>query len=80
MPQLKVWLASSQNPTQISNTVKGAVLAASSVIVFLGAHFLHITLTAGDVTALATQLGALAGVIWFFYGLLFKGVVYAGTK
>ena len=79
MPTLKAWLASSQDPTQISNTVKGAVLGVSSLIVFFAAQFFHITLTADNVLSLATELGSLAGVIWFFYGLIFKGVIYAGT-
>lgn len=78
-PILKSWLASSVDPTQVSNTVKGAVLSVSALIVFFGAQFFHLTLTAGDVLSLATELGTLAGVIWFFYGLLFKGVIYAGT-
>lgn len=79
MPQLKAWLASSQDPTQVSNTVRGAVLSVSALIVFFGSQFFHITLSASDVMSLATELGALAGVIWFFYGLIFKGVMYAGT-
>lgn len=79
MPQLKSWLASSQDPAQVSSSVKGAVLTVSALIVFFAAHVLHITLTANDIATLATQIGALAGVVWFFYGLLFKGVMYAGT-
>lgn len=79
-PVLKAWLASSQNPAEISNTVKGAVLTASAFIVFFAGHLLGVTLTVTDVTSIATELGGLAGAIWFFYGLLFKGVVYAGTK
>ena len=78
-PQLKSWLASSQNPTQISNTVKGAVLSISALLVFFAAQILHIQLSASDVTTLATELGTLAGVVWFFYGLIFKGVMIAGS-
>lgn len=76
---MKGWLASSQDPTQVSNTVKGAVLSVSALIIFFAAQFLHVTLSANDVISLATEAGTLAGAIWFFYGLLFKGVVYAGT-
>lgn len=79
MPQLKAWLQSSQDPTQVSTTVKGAVLSASAVIVFLGAQFFHVQLTADNITALATQIGALAGVIVFFYGLLMKGTIKMGS-
>lgn len=79
MPQLKTWLQSSQSPTQISNTIKGAVLSVSALIIFGAAQLFHIQLSAGDVVSLATQIGAIAGAVWFFYGLIFKGVVYAGT-
>ena len=78
--ELKAWLASSQDPTQVSNTVKGAVLSISALIVFGATQIFHIQLSASDVTTLATELGTLAGVVWFFYGLIFKGVMYAGTK
>lgn len=78
-PVLKGWLASSADPTQVSNTVKGAVLSASALIIFFAAQFLHLTLSADDVISLATEIGTLAGALWFFYGLIFKGVVYAGT-
>lgn len=78
--EFKSWLASSTNPSQVSNTVRGAVLAASSFIIFLAAQLFHIQLGAHDVVALATELGALAGSMWFLYGLIFKGVVYMGSK
>jgi hypothetical protein len=79
MPILKSWLQSSADPTQVSNTVKGVVLSASALIVFFGAQFFHVTLTADNIASLASEIGALAGIMWFFYGLLFKGVIYAGT-
>lgn len=61
-------LTSSQNPEEIATRVKGIVLALSSVIILLSARFFHITLTAGDVVALATQFGAVAGAITTIYG------------
>lgn len=76
---LKGWLQSSADPTTVSNTVRGAVLAASGVIIFAATQFLHITLSANDVVSLATELGTLAGTLWFFYGLLMKGVVKMGS-
>lgn len=79
MITLKSWLASSQDPTQVSNTVKGIVLGASSLIVLIGSQLFHIQLTADNVATLATEVGTLAGVIWFFYGLIFKGVMVAGS-
>lgn len=79
MPILKKWLQSSQDPTQVSNTVRGAVLSGSAVIIFIAAEFFHVQLSASDIITLATEVGALAGVIWFFYGLLMKGVMKAGS-
>lgn len=73
------WLQSSQDPTQVSNTVRGAVLSASAVIIFVATQFFHIQLSANDVISLATECGGLAGALWFFYGLLMKGVVKMGS-
>jgi len=78
-PVLAGWLSSSADPTSVSNTVRGFILSASSLIVFVAAQVLHIQLTAGDVVALGTQIGAVAGALWFFYGLLMKGVIRAGS-
>lgn len=61
-------VASSEDPTQISNRVKGVVLALSSVIIFMGAQFFNITLTADDVVMLASQLGTVAGLVWALWG------------
>jgi hypothetical protein len=79
MPQLSTWLQSSQDPTQVSTTVKGFILSASAVIVFVGAQLFHVQLSANDITSLATEVGALAGVIVFFYGLIMKGTVKMGS-
>ena len=61
-------LTSSQNPEQIANKVKGAILLASSVVIFLAAKLFGITLSANDVTALTTEVGAVAGAVWVIYG------------
>jgi hypothetical protein len=66
--RLGSWAASSSDPTEISNRVKGAVLALSSVIIFIAAQFLGLQLTASDVVALATQLGTVAGLVWGLWG------------
>lgn len=79
MPELKSWLQSSQDPEQVSNTVRGAVLAASGLIIFFAAQLFHIQLGAQDVVALATEIGTLAGALWFFYGIIMKGVVKFGS-
>lgn len=79
-PTFKGIVASSQDPTEIANTVKGIVLALSSVIVFTVAQFMHITLSANDVMSLATDLGTAAGAVWTVYGLILKLVVFFGKK
>ncbi len=79
MPLLKSWLQSSQDPTQVSNTVRGAILSASAIIIFAVGQFFHVQLSANDVISLATECGALAGAIWFFYGLGMKAVMKAGS-
>lgn len=74
------WLvASSQDSTQIANTVKGLVIAASSSIIFAAAVVFHITLQASDVVSLATDLGVATGAIWTLYGLIMKVVAFFGS-
>ena len=66
--KLAGWASSSADPEQISNRVKGVVLALSSIIIFVAANFLNINLSAQDVIDLATQLGAIAGLLMTIYG------------
>lgn len=61
-------LTSSQNPEEIANKVKGVVLAISSIAIFIAAKFFQIEITVDDMTALASALGALSGLIWMVYG------------
>ena len=79
MPILQKWLQSSQDPTQVSNTVRGAILSVSALIIFFAAQLFHIQLSANDIITLATEIGTLAGAIWFFYGLLMKGTIAMGS-
>lgn len=71
---------SSQNPTEISNRVKGIVLGLSSIIIFLASHFFGITLQASDVVSLATQLSAVAGAVWTIYGFVLSVITYFTKK
>lgn len=66
--KLGAWVASSSDPTEISNRVKGAVLALSSVIIFVASQLLNINLTADDVVSLGTQLGTVVGLVWALWG------------
>ena len=61
-------LTSSQDPNEIANKVKGAILALSSIIILVSGNLLNIKLTAGDVISLATEIGAVSGAVWAIYG------------
>lgn len=77
--QLKGWAASSQDPTEVSNKIRGTILALSSIIIFLAAQFFHITLTANDIVMLATQIGTVAGMVWAVYGAVLQLVTWFAT-
>lgn len=79
MPNLKSWLQSSTDPQSVSNSVKGGVLAASSIIILIATQLFGITLTANDIASLATEIGVLAGGMWAGYGLVMKIVVWIGS-
>jgi len=78
--KLSGFLASSSNPEEISNRVKGLVLAFSSVIIFAAAQLFGVQLSAGDVVSLATQLGAVSGLLWSLYGALLALIRFFGSK
>jgi hypothetical protein len=67
--KLAGWAASSENPEQISNRIKGIVLSLSSVLIFMAAQFLGLTLNANDISDLASLAGVTAGAIWTLYGV-----------
>lgn len=78
-PRLYGALQSSQDPTEVANKVKGAILMASSVIIFFAAHVFNITLTGNDVITLATDLSGVAGAVWMIYGCILHLVTFIGT-
>lgn len=80
MPKYKGLIASSQDPSQIANTVKGIVLSLSAIIILAAQQFFHIGLNANDVLSLATEAGMAAGAVWTIYGLVMKVVVYFGKN
>ena len=61
-------LTSSIDPTQVATRVKGAILAGSSIIIFLAAALFHLTLSANDIITLATEVGAVSGAVMTLYG------------
>ena len=76
---MKDWLKSSQDPEKISNTVKGAVLALSSTA-FLLVGIFDVPINNMEYAELATQLGYVAGAIWFVHGLVMKVVMHFGKR
>lgn len=75
-------LASSMNPKQYGNTVRGIVMlaAAPAVIQALSALFGvvvpvdEVTLLANELGDVATQVALTIGSVWTTYGLLMKAV------
>lgn len=77
-PVLNPVIASSTNPTQVANTVKGVLLSVSGIIVFFLTNALHVSINPSDVTTLIEATSMIAGGIWAVYGLLHKGVATLG--
>jgi len=65
---LGAWAASSADSTEVSNRVKGIVLALSSIIIYLAANLFGLELSATDVIDLGSMLGFIAGALWSVYG------------
>jgi hypothetical protein len=78
MNHLASFLQSSQDPSQVANKVKGAILAVSSIIIFLAGQLFGVTLTSNDVLDLATQIGTIAGLVWSLYGVILAVVTRLG--
>lgn len=78
-PRLYGALQSSQDPTEVANKVKGAILMASSVIIFFAGRYFGITLTDTDILQLATELSGVAGAVWTIYGFILHLVTWLGT-
>lgn len=66
------FFASSQDPSNVSTTVSGAIVAASSLIIAVAASLFHVQLSANDVISLGEGLGMMAGSVIFLLGLSHK--------
>lgn len=64
--------ASSQDPTKVSTTVSGFIVAYSSLIITLAAALFHVTLTANNVVDFGTDLGYVAAAIVVILGVSHK--------
>lgn len=81
MSNITSWLQSSEDPTQVSNKVRGFVLLFSSVIIFMAAAFFGIRLSSDDIITFASGLGAVAGSIWTIYGFVMHFITWlSGLK
>lgn len=78
--KLAGWAASSADETEISNRVKGIVLALSGLIIIIAQQFFGIALSGEDVISLATGLGTVAGLMWALWGAILALVRFAASK
>lgn len=77
-PVLNPLIASSTDPTQVSNTIKGLILSFSSAIIMFAAVIFHWNINPSDLANYATGIGMFAGGIWFMYGIFHKIVATYG--
>lgn len=66
--KLAGWAQSSSSSEEISNRIKGVVLALSGLIIYFGANLFGVQLSAGDVAELASLLGIMGGALWGVWG------------
>lgn len=78
MTELNPIIASSTDSTKVANTIKGVLLSASGVIVYLLTTLFHITLSPSDMTSWVEAISMVGGGVWAIYGLLHKGVATLG--
>ena len=76
---MKNWLKSSQNPAQVSNTVRGSILAVAGIILLFSQYF-GLPYTETDIVEFASQIGVSVGALWAIYGLVMKGVMKIGKE
>jgi hypothetical protein len=79
--QYKGVFASSSDETgqTLSTTVNGVVVVLSAVVPMLALNFLHVQVTAGDVSALVTEGTTLVGTIMAIRGIILKVIHSYGT-
>ncbi len=77
--ELKGWLQSSQDPSEVANKVKGVILMGSSIVIAIAARLMHVTLSPADMLSFATDMGTIAGAIWAVYGAGLHLITWWGT-
>lgn len=71
--------SSSTNPEQLAASVSGGILMFSAVIVMV-AGYLNIPITDTQLAQAAAQIGAVAGGLWFIFGLVRKGFILLHSR
>lgn len=77
---LKSWAQSSSSPEQIADTIKGAIVGSSVLIIWLAHTFAHVELGDPTITSLAIQLGGAGAAVWTIYGLVKKAFMRVATE
>lgn len=77
--ELKTWAVSSQNPEQVSHTVRGIVLTCAPLIILV-AQYLNVPFTESQVGNIAVGAGVAAGAVWTLYGLGMKVLMFFAKK
>jgi len=73
------WYTSSVDPTALSHTIQGAILASAGVILFIS-HQAGIPLTNTDIGMAAANIGIAGGSLWFLFGLIRKIFMFVFGK
>jgi len=77
---MKKWLASSQDPAKVSQTIRGGITAVSSLIMFFALNLFGIEITQANIINLASYAGMVGGGIYGLAGLIMKIVMVAGKE
>ena len=78
--RLGAWAQSSADPTEVSNRIKGLIIAGSGLIIFAAAKFFNVELTPEDIVELATQVSVLGGLLVTIYGAGLAFVRWVASK
>jgi predicted transporter len=80
-------IASSVDPTKLSNTIKGIIISLSSVIIFVASVYFNTSVSSDQVMSFANQtantvaaVGIAFGALHTMYGLLVKALNKVTTK
>ena len=78
--KLKNWIQSSQDPIQISQSVKGGVLVLSSIILFVAMNFFGVEIEQASINDFGVYLGMIAGGVYGLAGVIMKIAMKFGKK